>query len=60
MILMDCIIIFHNLYVAWDVNLVPADVTITNYFALNKMSQVSNLVINPVSIIGYRQNVVAF
>jgi hypothetical protein len=54
MILMDCIIIFHNLYVAWDVNLVPADVTITNYFALNKMSQVSNLVINPVSIIGYR------
>jgi hypothetical protein len=38
MIIMDCVVIFHNLFVIWDINLVPANVTIKDYFALNRMS----------------------
>ena len=44
----------------WDINLVPYNVQITNYFALNRLSQVSNMVLSPSSILGYRQNVVYF
>jgi hypothetical protein len=53
-IIMDCVTIFHNLFVQWDINLVPSNVQVTNYFALNRLSQVSNMVLSPSSILGYR------
>jgi hypothetical protein len=37
-IVLDCVIIFHNLFILWDVNLVPSYVNITNYFSLSKLS----------------------
>lgn len=30
-LVIDCVIIFHNLFVLWDINLIPSNVTITNY-----------------------------
>jgi hypothetical protein len=59
-IVIDCVVIFHNLFVQWDINLVPYDISITNYFALTKLSQISNMVLSPSSILGYRENVVTF
>lgn len=58
--MLDCVTIFHNLFVLWDINLVPSNMNITNYFALTRLSQVSNMVLSPSSILGYRQNVVLF
>jgi hypothetical protein len=37
-LVLDCVVIFHNLYILWDVNLVPSNVSITNYFALTRLS----------------------
>jgi len=59
-IVIDCVVMFHNLFVLWDINLVPSNINITNYFALDRLSQVSNMVLSPSSMLGYRQNVVCF
>ena len=37
-LVLDCVVMFHNLYILWDVNLVPSNVSITNYFALTRLS----------------------
>jgi hypothetical protein len=53
-IVIDCVVLFHNLFVLWDINLAPSNINITNYFALSRLSQISNMVLSPSSILGYR------
>ena len=57
---LDCVVMFHNLYILWDVNLVPSNVSITNYFALTRLSQVSHMIVNPSAILSMRENVALF
>jgi len=59
-IVLDCVIIFHNLFIIWDVNLVPSYVNITNYFSLSRLSQISHIVLSPSTLLGVRENVAIF
>jgi hypothetical protein len=59
-LVLDCVVIFHNLYILWDVNLVPSNVSITNYFALTRLSQVSHMIVNPSAVLSLRENVALF
>lgn len=56
----DAVIMFHNLFILWDVNLVPSYVSISNYFALSRLSQVSHMFVNPSAILSLRENVAIF
>lgn len=57
---LDFVVFFHNLFILWDINLVPANIGITNYYAIDRLSQISNMVISPSSILGHRHNTVQF
>jgi hypothetical protein len=59
-LVLDCIILFHNLFVLWDVNLVPSYVNIINYFALTRLSQVSHMIVNPRAVLSKTENVAVF
>ena len=59
-LVLDCVVMFHNLYILWDINLVPSNVNITNYFALTRLSQVSHMIVDPSAILSMRENVALF
>ena len=59
-LVLDCVVMFHNLYILWDINLVPSNVSITNYFALTRLSQVSHMIVSPSAILSLRENVALF
>lgn len=59
-LVLDYVVFFHNLFIQWDINLVPSNIKITNYYAIDRLSQISNMVISPSSILGHRHNTVQF
>lgn len=48
------------MFVIWDINLVPSNVTVTNYFALDRLSKISNLMISPRAVLDPNLNVLTF
>lgn len=59
-LVLDCVVMFHNLFVLWDVNLVPSYVSITNFFSLTRLSQVSHMFMSPSAVLSMRENVAVF